>query len=69
MVQRLFIVLVVQIRLAACSFIEILPEVGVGLHKDEEVTLVDVDKHLAEGQLLNADLDGPFGRLALRELL
>lgn len=47
-VEGLLIVLVVQIRLS---------ELGVGSHEDEQVLAMDVDKNLADSELLHADLD------------
>lgn len=41
-----------------------LTELGVGCHQEEEVFAMHVDKQLAEGQLLDSDLDCALGVLA-----
>ena len=46
-----------------------LTELRVRRHQDKQVFLVDIDKELAEGQLLNTYLDSPIGVLAQSKLI
>lgn len=50
-IQRLFVVAVLQIRLS---------KVGIGLDENEQVFLMNINEHLANRQLLDASLDHFF---------
>lgn len=72
MVKGLFVVFVVQIRLTTRVVIFMksdLPKVRVRLDQDEKISLVDVDEHFAEGELLDADLYRSLRVLSLCELV